>query len=153
MVALMFDGWDLVAEPPPTKREFRAVAVGQGNYIIASDAIAGVLEGASPAAVPGSDPAIVGVLMWEGQVAAVISVAARLGLVSSSAGKTASKCLIQIEVASEIFFLEVDEVTEKVVPGVPEHATDPVPFVSGFLASGVDRFAVLDLDALTRFDT
>ncbi len=145
-----FDGWDLLAAPSsaqPIPRDYQVVVVGGRQLAIPSDSIGELTQSLSPTFVPGVDPAIIGVLMWDGQVCVVVSTHRLLGL----ARPDNSGLLVEVAVATENFFIEIDEMTDVVVSGVPDHMIDRTPLVAGYLDTVGGRLAVLDLDAMIRF--
>ena len=146
----MFDGWDLVAEPPPVERDFQSIIVGGRAFAIAADAVRGQLGPMRPTPVPGAVRFVRGVLMWEGQVVPVLATDARLSL-PRRPGAGGPLPLLQLEVAGESFFLEVEEIAEVIAGGRLEPADGEVPMVLGFIEKDERRIPVLDLDALTGF--
>ncbi len=146
------DGWDLLAAPSlaqPIPGDYQVIVVGDRQLAIPCDSIGEVTQSLSPAFVPGVDPAILGVLMWDGQVCVVVSTHLLLGI----ARPESSSCplLVEVEVATETFFIEIDEMTDIMVSSVSNPNIEQTPLVSGYLETAGERLAVLDLDALIRF--
>jgi len=145
----MFDGWDLVADPPPLERDFQTIVVAGRPFAVPADAVRGHLGATTATPVPGALGFVRGVLMWEGQVIPVVSTSAQLAL--PVLRDAPNKPLLQLEVGGEAFFLEVDAIDDVIAGGRLEPSDGEIPMVAGFIETSSDRVPVLDLDAVTSF--
>lgn len=141
----MFDGWDLVSETAPRTPGFQVLRIAGRRFAVDSQRVVAAVESAAPTQVPGTPSWVRGVILWEGQVVPVVATAQRLGL--ELLADAAAISLLQVEVAGEPFFIEIESLGE-VVNTLDIELSDE-PLVLGFIELDGDPVPVLDLDAVT----